>query len=159
GPGPGRGSLAVGRVPGLGIAAGCPVPGRGEAAFEPRSRRPGNSPRAISQDTVELIIRLRKELAGQGRAGQVLTRTDQAQPPADVRLRWPGRLFGAYLGCLAARMAGVAGTGADPAGPGLADAGSASAGWAGAGLRGHGVVQRLATRPTIELASGVRWER
>jgi hypothetical protein len=38
----------------------------GEAAFEPRSRRPKTSPSAISPDTVELIIWLRKELAGQG---------------------------------------------------------------------------------------------
>ena len=38
----------------------------GEAAFEPRSRRPKTSPSAISPDTVELITRLRKELAGQG---------------------------------------------------------------------------------------------
>jgi transposase len=38
----------------------------GEAAFEPRSRRPKTSPTAIGEDTVELIIRLRKELAGQG---------------------------------------------------------------------------------------------
>src|SRR5215469_5407120 len=38
----------------------------GEAAFEPRSRRPRTSPAAISQDTAAVIIRLRKELAGQG---------------------------------------------------------------------------------------------
>jgi transposase InsO family protein len=38
----------------------------GEAAFEPRSRRPKSSPNAISASTVELIITLRKELAGQG---------------------------------------------------------------------------------------------
>jgi transposase InsO family protein len=38
----------------------------GEAAFEPRSRRPKTSPAAISDQTLELIIRLRKELAGQG---------------------------------------------------------------------------------------------
>jgi len=38
----------------------------GEAAFEPRSRRPKTSPTAISAETVELIIALRKELAGQG---------------------------------------------------------------------------------------------
>ena len=37
----------------------------GEAAFEPRSRRPKTSPSAISPETVELITRLRKELAGQ----------------------------------------------------------------------------------------------
>ena len=38
----------------------------GEAAFEPRSRRPKTSPKAISPGTVELIISLRKELSGQG---------------------------------------------------------------------------------------------
>jgi transposase InsO family protein len=38
----------------------------GEAAFEPRSRRPKTSPNAITADTVELIVALRKELAGQG---------------------------------------------------------------------------------------------
>jgi transposase len=38
----------------------------GEAAFEPRSRRPHNQPRAIPASTVGLIIRLRHYLAGQG---------------------------------------------------------------------------------------------
>src|SRR5262249_13277650 len=38
----------------------------GEAAFEPRSRRPRASPAAIADATVELIVRLRKELSGQG---------------------------------------------------------------------------------------------
>jgi transposase InsO family protein len=38
----------------------------GEAAFEPRSRRPKTSPAAISPDIVNLITRLRKELAGRG---------------------------------------------------------------------------------------------
>ena len=38
----------------------------GEAAFQPRSRRPKTSPSAIAPGTVELIARLRKELAGQG---------------------------------------------------------------------------------------------
>ncbi|WP_206061040.1 DDE-type integrase/transposase/recombinase [Nonomuraea basaltis] len=38
----------------------------GEAAFEPRSRRPHTSPTAIDADTVELIVRLRKELSDQG---------------------------------------------------------------------------------------------
>jgi hypothetical protein len=37
----------------------------GEAAFEPRSRRPKTSPTAISDDAADLIIRLRKELSGQ----------------------------------------------------------------------------------------------
>src|ERR1700751_598244 len=38
----------------------------GEAAVEPRSRRPKTSPRAIPDATVSLITGLRKELAGQG---------------------------------------------------------------------------------------------
>ena len=38
----------------------------GQAAFEPRSRRPRTSPSAISDRTAGLITRLRKELAGQG---------------------------------------------------------------------------------------------
>jgi transposase len=38
----------------------------GEAASGQRSRRPKTSPSAISPDTVELITRIRKELAGQG---------------------------------------------------------------------------------------------
>ena len=38
----------------------------GEAAFEPRSRRPLTCPAAISAEVVELIVALRKELAGQG---------------------------------------------------------------------------------------------
>jgi transposase InsO family protein len=38
----------------------------GEAAFEPRSRRPRTSPNAIADTTVDLIIELRKDLAGQG---------------------------------------------------------------------------------------------
>ena len=38
----------------------------GKAAFEPRSRRPRTSPTAISADTADLIITLRKDLAGQG---------------------------------------------------------------------------------------------
>jgi transposase InsO family protein len=37
-----------------------------DAAFEPRSRRPKTSPRAISADTADLIVRLRKELTDQG---------------------------------------------------------------------------------------------
>jgi transposase InsO family protein len=38
----------------------------GEAAFEPRSRRPFRSPNAVSDRAIELITGLRKELAGQG---------------------------------------------------------------------------------------------
>lgn len=38
----------------------------GDRALEPRSRRPKNSPRKISDDTVELILTQRQELLGQG---------------------------------------------------------------------------------------------
>jgi len=38
----------------------------GEAAFETRSRRPRTSPGALSAPTVELIIRLRRELSAAG---------------------------------------------------------------------------------------------
>jgi len=38
----------------------------GDAAFEPRSRRPKTSPTAIPQATVDLILQLRAELTGQG---------------------------------------------------------------------------------------------
>jgi transposase InsO family protein len=38
----------------------------GEAAFEPRPRRPKTSPRAIPAGTAALIVSLRKELAGHG---------------------------------------------------------------------------------------------
>ncbi|MXW60291.1 MAG: IS481 family transposase, partial [Acidimicrobiaceae bacterium] len=38
----------------------------GEAAFEPRSRRPANSPNRITKDTIGLIIDLRRTLSSQG---------------------------------------------------------------------------------------------
>ena len=38
----------------------------GDAAFEPRSRRPHHQPTAIPPATAELIIRLRRQLARQG---------------------------------------------------------------------------------------------
>jgi hypothetical protein len=38
----------------------------GEAAFWPRSRRPNTSPTAIPATTVDLIVRVRKELAEGG---------------------------------------------------------------------------------------------
>ena len=38
----------------------------GEAAFEPRSRRPQTSPRATNPETVDLVLRLRKELSDAG---------------------------------------------------------------------------------------------
>jgi transposase InsO family protein len=38
----------------------------GDAAFIPRSRRPNNSPNAVGPRVVELIVALRKDLAGRG---------------------------------------------------------------------------------------------
>ena len=38
----------------------------GDAAFEPRSRRPKTSPTAVAASTVELILNLREQLSGQG---------------------------------------------------------------------------------------------
>lgn len=38
----------------------------GDAAFEPRSRRPHTSPAATPVEVVDLILRLRKDLLGQG---------------------------------------------------------------------------------------------
>jgi transposase InsO family protein len=38
----------------------------GEAAFEPRSRRPKTSPSAVSDEVVALIVALRRELSGHG---------------------------------------------------------------------------------------------
>lgn len=38
----------------------------GDTALEPRSRRPRSTPTAINTDTAELIVRLRKELTGEG---------------------------------------------------------------------------------------------
>ncbi|HEY0475374.1 MAG TPA: leucine zipper domain-containing protein, partial [Kribbella sp.] len=38
----------------------------GDAVFEPRSRRPASNPNATPVEVVDLIVRLRKELADQG---------------------------------------------------------------------------------------------
>ena len=38
----------------------------GDAAFEPRSRRPHTSPTRLPQTTIDLIIALRTELTGKG---------------------------------------------------------------------------------------------
>lgn len=45
----------------------------GEAAFEPRSRRPHSLPSATPPQVVELVLRLRKELVGQGHDGGAQT--------------------------------------------------------------------------------------
>lgn len=49
----------------------------GEAAFEPCSRRPRISPTAIPGAVVDLIVRLRKELASNERCPQHLSRAQQ----------------------------------------------------------------------------------
>src|SRR5688500_16250222 len=45
----------------------------GEAAFEPRSRRPHHSPTATGDEVVELILQLRKSLLEQGLDGGAQT--------------------------------------------------------------------------------------
>jgi transposase-like protein len=55
----------------------------GEAAFEPRSRRPHTSPHAVSAAVEEEIVRLRKELSRQGLdAGADTIRTHLARSSA-----------------------------------------------------------------------------
>ncbi len=61
----------------------------GEAAFEPRSRRPTTSPTATSQSTVDLIVELRRQLVG-----KVWTRARTPLPGiwpsiTGSRCRWP----------------------------------------------------------------------
>jgi transposase len=69
----------------------------GEAAFEPRWRRPKTSPNAIGDATAGLIIELRKELAGQGLdagPGTIawhLARHYQVQVPAATVARYLAR--------------------------------------------------------------------
>jgi len=41
----------------------------GDAAFQPRSRRPKHPPKATAAATVELVVRLRKELTDDGLDG------------------------------------------------------------------------------------------
>jgi hypothetical protein len=65
-------------VAGLGEPAGHPYRSEGEAAFEPRSRRPHRQPTAIPLATAELVIRLRRELTRQGLDAGALMRTGDA---------------------------------------------------------------------------------
>jgi transposase len=58
----------------------------GEAAFEPRSRRPRRSPTATPPQTVELVLRLRKELAEQGLDAGPHTLVWHLEHHHDVRL-------------------------------------------------------------------------
>ena len=65
--GPAARSPAPTGSPRLGLRAGGPVPGRGRGGIRaPVAGGPKTSPAAISDDTVDLIVGLRKELAGQG---------------------------------------------------------------------------------------------
>lgn len=59
----------------------------GEAAFQPRSRRPHSNPRALGPEVEDRIIRLRKELSKQGLdAGADTIRVHLARDPALTRL-------------------------------------------------------------------------
>lgn len=55
------------RPPWLGLQAqGARYEAEGEAALEPRSRRPKTSPNALSAEVVDLIVRVREELTDAG---------------------------------------------------------------------------------------------
>jgi transposase len=66
----GRSQAEVARSYGVSPAWVCELIARyraeGESAFEPRSRQPVTSPRALSPATVELIVALRKDLSDAG---------------------------------------------------------------------------------------------
>ncbi len=67
---PVRGRPHLRRLPGPGSAGSWPATAaEGEAAFEPRSRAPKTSPGATPAATVELVLRLRKQL-DRGRPGR-----------------------------------------------------------------------------------------
>ena len=84
-----RGSEPVGgrprvrRLPGLDIATGQAATGpKGEAAFEPRSRRPHTSPTRLPQTTIDLIVELRTKLGSAGLdAGPAHHRLAPGTPP------------------------------------------------------------------------------
>jgi DNA-binding XRE family transcriptional regulator/quercetin dioxygenase-like cupin family protein len=101
--------------------------------------------RGLSAPSVGILYALATEL---GASLDFLFGVTQKDVPADASRLVPGEL--AFAG-------GGQGQHHTPAGAGPA-AGRAPAA-RGAALAGHGVVQRLATRRVIDLASGVRWER
>jgi integrase len=70
----------------------------GEAAFVPRSRRPKSSPTAITEQTVELIVRLREQLAEQGLdAGPDTNGLTVDQAKDVLRVAAPDRLASRWL--------------------------------------------------------------
>ncbi|GAB3246499.1 helix-turn-helix domain-containing protein [Nocardioides dilutus] len=65
----------------------------GQAAFQPRSRRPHSNPRAISLDLEDQIVRLRKDLSKQG--------LDAGAETSVATCRWRGP-----TGCRRSRRSG-----------------------------------------------------
>ena len=65
-PDPARGRCPVRRGPVLGLPSQGRYEAEGEAAFEPRSRRPKTSPTATAPETMELVLALRKQLSEAG---------------------------------------------------------------------------------------------
>jgi len=70
----------------------------GDAAFEPRSRRPRTSPTALRASTVELILNLREQLAGTDASTHHRIRHDRIDTTGAVSLRRAGRMHHIGLG-------------------------------------------------------------
>ena len=72
----------------------------GDAAFEPRSRRPHTSPMQITDDTVELITNLREQLAAAGTDPNIhhRIRRDRVDKTGAVSLRRAGRMHHISIG-------------------------------------------------------------
>ncbi|WP_232078970.1 helix-turn-helix domain-containing protein [Mycobacterium florentinum] len=61
----------------------------GEAAFEPRSRRPHSSPTRLAQTTIELIIDIRRTLVGKGLDAGPHTIAWHRNTTTGYGFRWP----------------------------------------------------------------------
>jgi transposase len=67
----------------------------GEAAFEPKSRRPHSSPNAVTSRMIELIVAIRKTLTERGLERLRRDRVDKA---SKITLRYQGQLYSIGVG-------------------------------------------------------------
>jgi hypothetical protein len=88
----------------VGAEVGGPLPARGEAAFEPRSRRPHGNPQRTPGAVEDAIVALRKQLAEAGLdAGAETIACICASRPAPAPLSLP--FGGCWSGALMAALA------------------------------------------------------